>query len=308
MSVGSILHDNCCVKENNAGYNCNNPWWDFNTGDEKLCYDEWQEAWYDTLCSTTLDAPRQWTFVFGPYYAGVDYGTNVKLTAPDGTRVNPKYQSYCKSGRCEMDDQCNTITHKDNCLSFRGEYCVCSSSENILVCPDIAGKWNFTNSGVVTCSGGGETDTEYPSGSGTACITLTQNSTQNSCNVSWIVPGTDYSRSGTVTGNSIQVSGIFVVPLVEGVNITQNSYSASGTISEDTNTINLNGEGSAAGSYEGIGFTCTGTDEATFTRSSSTASMLKTMDKKKATRKPSAIFLNNSLKILPAISPYSDGK
>jgi hypothetical protein len=69
----------------------------------------------------------------------------------------------------------------------------------------------------------------------------------------------------------------------------------------------LNGEGSAAGSYEGIGFTCTGTDEATFTRSSS-LSMLKTMDENKAVREPSAIFLNNFLKILPAISPYSNGK
>jgi len=261
MSVGSILHDRCCVATSNAGYNCNNPWWLIDTGDPMKCWDEWQEAWHDTAdCTITHREPdHQWQFIFGPYPAGSKGdSTNADLRAPAGTRVTPKYQYVCSSGRCEIDAQCNTIIKYDGC----GNYCECSSDENRLICPDIAGKWNFTNSGTVTCTGGGETDTEYPSGSGTVCIS------QNACNVSWRDPVFNQSRSGTVSGNTIQVSGIFAVPLVGDVNFTQNSYSASGTISEDTKTINLNGSGTASGSYEGIDFSCSGTDKATFTRSS----------------------------------------
>jgi hypothetical protein len=168
-------------------------------------------------------------------------------------------------------------------------------------CVNIAGNWNFTDSGTVTCTCGGETDTENISGSGTVNIS------QNGCNVSWSVPlnGVNYSRSGTVSGNIIQVSGIFVVPLVGGVNITQNTYSASGTISEDTKTINLNGSGSASGSYEGIAFSCSGTDTVALTRSSlsslSSNIYLKELFKKKQPK----LFLNNSLRIL-TIAPIGD--
>ncbi|MBI5640082.1 MAG: CHRD domain-containing protein [Nitrospirae bacterium] len=129
-------------------------------------------------------------------------------------------------------------------------------------CLNISGVWSFIDNGRVTCSGGGETDTAPISGSGAVNIA------QNGCNVSWSVSldGVNYSRAGSVSGNAIQVSGPFVVPLEGGVNITQNTYSASGTISADTRKINLNGTGSATGSYEGVGFTCTGTDKVTLTR------------------------------------------
>lgn len=160
-------------------------------------------------------------------------------------------------------------------------------------CPNIAGNWNFTDSGTVTCSGGGDTETIPISGSGTANIT------QNGCNVSWPIPlnGVNYSRSGTVSGNAIQVSGVFVVPLVGEVNITQNTYSASGTISEDTRTMTLNGLGLASGSYEGIAFSCSGTDKATFTRSSLSSASLSIYPQEFKKRQPK-LFLNNSLEIL----------
>jgi hypothetical protein len=154
-------------------------------------------------------------------------------------------------------------------------------------CPNIAGSWHFTNSGVVTCNG----ETEYPSGSGTINIT------QSGCNVSWTDPVYNQYRSGPVSGNTINVSGNFAVPLVEGVHFTQNTYSASGTISEDTKTINLNGKGSATGSYEGMNFSCKGTDTATFTRSSSSSLSSNIYQKEFKKRQPK-LFLNNSLRIL----------
>ncbi|MEW6584347.1 MAG: choice-of-anchor D domain-containing protein [Nitrospirota bacterium] len=127
-------------------------------------------------------------------------------------------------------------------------------------CPDISGEWDYENSGTVTCTYGGDSETEHVSGSGAIFIT------QDGCKISWTEPTFDVSRSGTVTGNSVEVSGKFVVPLVGGVDLTQNTYSATGTISQDKETINLSGSGQANGSYQGISFSCTGTDEAVFTR------------------------------------------
>jgi hypothetical protein len=98
-------------------------------------------------------------------------------------------------------------------------------------CPNVSGMWHFTNSGVVTYIIDGETETEYPSGSGTIVIN------QNGCAISWTEPVLNQSRSGTVSGQNVQVSGIFVVPMVDGVNITQNSYTASGTIAGDNNRM-----------------------------------------------------------------------
>jgi hypothetical protein len=134
---------------------------------------------------------------------------------------------------------------------------------NTSSCPNIAGSWHYASSGSVTCAAPsvGYSETQPVSGSGTATIT------QSGCNVSWGVPGTTYSRSGAVgANNSIQVTGIFAVPLTSDLTIAQNSYSASGTVSADTKTISLNGQGSATGDYQGIPGTCTGVDTATFTR------------------------------------------
>jgi hypothetical protein len=161
-------------------------------------------------------------------------------------------------------------------------------------CADIAGNWNFSESGTVTCTIGGETETETVSGTGTYTIE------QNGCNISWEVPGFDAPRTGTIEGKNIQVSGKFVV--AEGASFTQNTLTAQGTLSEDNNTINLNSSGIATGTIEGMSFSCTGTSTVVLTRTSS-PSKLKTMDEQEAIREPSLLFLNNSLRIFTIISP-----
>jgi hypothetical protein len=126
-------------------------------------------------------------------------------------------------------------------------------------CVDIAGVWNYSESGTVTCSADGESETIYPYGSGTVTVI------QDGCTVTYYVPNTTYSRSGTVVGNSIQVTGVFVVPLADGVSVTENAYTGSGTISSDERRINLSGSGYASGFYEGIYGECTGTSQVTLT-------------------------------------------
>ena len=117
MSVGSIMHDRCCYETNNAGYSCSG----LNQGNKKLCYKEWQEAWYNTQC-TALGAPRQWLYHFGPYAAG-NTGDDITqdFRAPSGTRVNPKYEKYCETGRCRVNEKGKMIKYIDAC----GHYCEC---------------------------------------------------------------------------------------------------------------------------------------------------------------------------------------
>ncbi len=130
-------------------------------------------------------------------------------------------------------------------------------------CVNIAGNWNFTDSGTLTCScDDGYSESTPIGGSGTIDIA------QNGCSVSWSVSGngTSYLRSGTVSGNSIQVSGLFIIPLVSGITINQNTYTATGTINPAVTNIFMTGSGLATGSYEGTPCSCSGTDSATFTR------------------------------------------
>ena len=120
MSVGSILHDRCCIESNNTGYGCANG--GFFTS---RCRKEWDEAVNNTLgCPERL---RQWQYPFGPYPAGNagDCSSqdclNLNLRAPSGARVNPKYQSLCQLGRCRVGENGKTIKEKDSC----GWYCEC---------------------------------------------------------------------------------------------------------------------------------------------------------------------------------------
>lgn len=125
-------------------------------------------------------------------------------------------------------------------------------------CANVKGTWKFTNNGVLNCISEGDTITEYPSGSGIIAIN------QDGCNVSWNEPNSNELRSGTIDGNSIQVSGIFAIPSVPGFIFTENNYSAIGTV--DEHTINLNGSGIAIGTYEGVAGSCEGTDTLKLTR------------------------------------------
>jgi hypothetical protein len=117
MSVGSILHDKCCLATNNTGFSCSG----INKGNKALCKQEWNEAWYNTQC-TQLGAPRQWRHTFGPYpYGNTGDDTNQDLRVPSGRRVNPRYEYLCASGKCEVNSNGKPRIRTDAC----GKYCKC---------------------------------------------------------------------------------------------------------------------------------------------------------------------------------------
>ncbi|MDP3298129.1 MAG: LamG-like jellyroll fold domain-containing protein, partial [Thermodesulfovibrionia bacterium] len=114
MSVGSILHDRCCIDTNNNGFGCNNNWL------PGQCYDEFMMAFCETASG------RYWPHTFGPYPAGkggdnTDVDTNTDLRAPSGVRVNWIHRDLCQSG-CEVDAQGKIVIGFDLC---EGYYCVC---------------------------------------------------------------------------------------------------------------------------------------------------------------------------------------
>lgn len=123
MSVGSILHDKCCIATDNTGVMCAH--WD----GSNTCQDEWDEAMENTVCTMT-GAPRQWSVTFGPYPFGNtgDFGDvpQASLKAPVGTRVNLDNVGYCISGKCKTDGTGNTIIKKDVCE----DYCEC---QNVII-------------------------------------------------------------------------------------------------------------------------------------------------------------------------------
>ena len=127
-----------------------------------------------------------------------------------------------------------------------------------------AANWSFTNQGTASCTIEGETETQSQRGSGT--VTLNQTGPTDL----QFVAQTGHPRAGTVNGSDIQVSGIFalaaeVIPGVQ-VNFSQNTYTASGTVSG--NTIMFQGTGMAAGTVclggDCVPFSCTGGDTAVF--------------------------------------------
>ena len=163
-------------------------------------------------------------------------------------------------------------------------------------CADISGDWDYYSSGKVRCSGGGETETEKTSDSGTITID------QNSCKVSWEVSEYNVKRKGSVRGNKIKVSGKFAIALASGVKFTQNTYTAQGKINGDE--IALRGSGKVAGTYQGVSFSCTGNDKTTFTRSSNEEEYVrKPSVKKKTARKSSTSFSGDSFENLPKCVP-----
>jgi hypothetical protein len=139
-----------------------------------------------------------------------------------------------------------------------------SGGQPVTSCADLAGTWNFSESGSITWTVGGQIQTENISGSGLITIA------QNGCNISWTEPTYNETRSGTVDANgNVQVSGRFVVPLSGSVTLTRNNYTAKGTLSADKLTIDLSGSGVAEGTYQGVNFSCTGTDKVKLTRKAS---------------------------------------
>ena len=124
MSVGSILHDKCCIETDNKGVGCDNP------DGRNTCKKEW-----DLALDDTLNCDRIWETDWGPYFAGgdgdcpnkqdclnlqVSIPPGAQLSAPPGAIVHPKYEQYCKYGKCEFDAKGKTIIHGSQC-----KYCIC---------------------------------------------------------------------------------------------------------------------------------------------------------------------------------------
>jgi|Deesub1362B_J571_1020462.scaffolds.fasta_scaffold00011_185 hypothetical protein len=160
-------------------------------------------------------------------------------------------------------------------------------------CVNIAGEWDYYETLTYTCTYAGETESETVSGSGTLTIY------QDGCNVRWTVPGFDVDRTGTIEGDNIQVSGEFMVPLVGGINLTENIFTASGTISGDE--INMRGTGSAKGTYEGMSFSCTGTSTLALTRVRS-SSIFNVDEEIQIYGKPNLLF-NGAMQLLGIVLP-----
>jgi len=265
-------------------------------------------------------------------YAVVPYKpTSLKATAVSSSRTNltwtdksnneTGFQIYRKSGTCSSTNSWSKIaTTGHNITSYSNTgltsgktysykiraytrssampyaygyslYSNCSQATTTSDCVNIAGTWDFSDSGTVTCTSDGSSETVPIGGEGTVTIK------QNGCDISWTVSGNSgITRKGTVNGNSLKVSGKFCVPSVTGVTFTKNQYTAEGIISTDE--INGNGSGLCTGSYQGINFSCTGKDTFVIMLSG-----LGTMGDNKAAGKLSPLFMNNSVKIFPALSP-----
>jgi hypothetical protein len=127
-------------------------------------------------------------------------------------------------------------------------------------CTNIAGDWNATETVSVTCC----LDEECESGSfsGSDSITIQQ----NGCNISYDLYLSGYGtfrRAGTIDGNKIHMTGVFVV-LQSWCTASQNNVDITGTVNGDQ--INLKGSGVVNGTCGVSTLQCTGTSSAKLTR------------------------------------------
>ena len=158
-------------------------------------------------------------------------------------------------------------------------------------CTNIAGNWHASETVTITCCLGGDCETDTFSG------TDITNIQQNECNISYDIDVSgfgSYTRTGTINGNKIQLSGLFVI-LQPWCNARQNNVDINGTVNGDR--INLKGSGIVTGTCDGDSFSCTRDSSATLTRSSSSATG-QAMTGKEFTRESSTQLLNNCIKIL----------
>ena len=127
-------------------------------------------------------------------------------------------------------------------------------------CTDIDGYWSVTETVNITCSAAGETISETLTGTDTVHIT------QNGCNVSYRISlaGVDFSRSGTVSGNQVNMSGPFVESLDPAVVVHQDQATINCTVNGDN--MNCTGSGSASGTFYGHSASCTGNSTASASR------------------------------------------
>ena len=133
ISLGSILHDQCCVDNPSEGIMCDG---DFNDLDPRLsdrpCYKEWWEASYDNLFEVQWQADFNPDYPVGEYYNKENYtriapyNAKIPINDIDSEYYAGKPEDYCMSGEFEKDDNGNPIEY-----SWLGKkYCKCSKPDD----------------------------------------------------------------------------------------------------------------------------------------------------------------------------------
>lgn len=128
-------------------------------------------------------------------------------------------------------------------------------------CADISGEWYIEETATVTCSAAGDSETFTETQSGYIFMN------QSGCNISYVHPQVDVTRSGTVGDNTLQMTGPLLLPFAPGINVTENILNITGTI-QRVNLIDFTGNGRASGTIDGIRFSCTATSTGTMDRES----------------------------------------
>ena len=181
------------------------------------------------------------------------------ISVSDGVnvlRAAAQLPSLCNLAACDADGD-GAITVADGVNVLRAAASLASACDHE-ACVDIAGQWHVSETADITCTVDGESESESQTGEGIISIR------QEGCNISYVVPGFDVARSGTVTRNYVHMSGPFVVAGNGNVYFTKNIATVDGAANGDG--IMLSGEGIAEGTADGSSFRCTGQSTAVFSR------------------------------------------
>ncbi len=166
-------------------------------------------------------------------------------------------------------------------------------------CANIAGTWNASEKSTVTCCMDGYCETENFNGIGTVSIQ------QMGCNVSYSIYVNGYgyvARKGTISGNTIKLSGKFVILEPEfGCTETKNIVYLNGTV--NGNQINLKGSGAFNGTCDGYSLSCNGSSTAIFSRLKDSLGSTEATIEKNSTGEFSEPIFNDCVKIFSVIVP-----
>lgn len=131
-------------------------------------------------------------------------------------------------------------------------------------CADIQGAWDFEESLALTCIIAGEREIDTVVESGIVFIE------QNECDISFATPEGGFARTGTIRDDRVRLENPFVLSEGAGLDLSENSATADGTLTRDPETghetIILDGTGIAEGSINGVPFSCTGNSRAELSR------------------------------------------
>jgi hypothetical protein len=123
---------------------------------------------------------------------------------------------------------------------------------------NIAGTYDVAEELTLTITIDGQSQTQTNSGAGRIALQ------QDGANIRYTVPGTNVARTGSISGNTLTMSGPFGMA-ADGVRYTKNNITFVVDIT-DQNHFTSVGHGEAAGTYNGYPFAMVGTDTATLDR------------------------------------------